>query len=58
MSALQVIGALLVALPFLVLAVVAARELGWREVLLVFGASAATLAVVVLGVLLLTGEVG
>jgi hypothetical protein len=55
MTAAQILGALLVASPFIVLAVVAVRELGWGALLAIFGGTAMTVAVIYAGMYLLTG---
>lgn len=55
MTAAQILGALLVASPFIALAVVSVRELGWGGLFAVFGGTAAIVAVICAGAYLLTG---
>jgi hypothetical protein len=55
MTAGQILGALLVAVPFVAVAVIIAVALGWRACLAVFGIVAAIVLTLGAGAYLLTG---
>ena len=56
MSAAQVIGALLIALPFVAVAVFVVREMGWGSLLVVFGSTALVVGCIFAGYYLMTGS--
>lgn len=56
MTTARVLGALLIALPFLALLTLTVRELGWFAALVIFGSVAIVIVIVFAGVFLLTGS--
>lgn len=57
MTGLQVVGALIVAAFFAALVAMTAQALGWRGAIALWTVSIAATAVLVVGVMLLTGEI-